>query len=307
MKPIQTLCLVRFICVLSRNFTSMAVKSSSSHRAMESPFSHLEMYGFEHPSSSRVKHKSKKFASKSSKMSEKRVKPTTIRSASSVSSWRSDISTVSAVSSSSNDSKQEKKRSVTVSLTTTRSARNDATGITKVDHDSPVLRKHDRTRLNGAWTHVKNSGIRPTTRKSSLNPKSPSSGSKTSKMSLLAQSSSAMSTSEVLLRFNKDSGRPISIDCSANVRINRTAKKNVYIPPHMHLPRRAFDTDLTRGRPTQGNGTAKSGSLTIKDIGMGLGKMQYRNVIVMSGAGISTASGIPDFRYMHYLYIKTCR
>ena len=66
----------------------------------------------------------------------------------------------------------------------------------------------------------------------------------------------------------------------------------------MHLPKRVFDTDSKggRGQGSPAKNTAKSVPLTIRDIGMGLGKMQYRNVIVMSGAGISTASGIPDFR-----------
>lgn len=37
--------------------------------------------------------------------------------------------------------------------------------------------------------------------------------------------------------------------------------------------------------------------LELQDLAEGLGHMSFRNVIVMSGAGISTPSGIPDFRY----------
>ena len=325
MKPFQTLFLVQPCRILSRNSTSVALKSSSSHKAMESPFSHVEMYGCEHPASSRVRQKSKT-TSKGGRDGGKRVKPATIRSAGSVPSSRSaasDRSTVSAASSS--NSKHKKKGSAKVSLKTAILAKNGITRngneteirimsasatldtcITGVDHDSPVLRKQEQTRnRNGTWTHSKNGVVSTVGKKSSLSPsaasKTPSSSFTAAKKSLLAHSTSTMSTSEVLLRFNKDCGKSGIIDCSANVRLNRTVK-NVHLSPHIRLPRRAFNTDSKggRGQGSPVNGRTKSGGpLTINDIGMGLEKMQYRNVIVMSGAGISTASGIPDFRYIH--------
>ena len=323
MKPIRTLYLVQLYRILARNSTFMAVKSSSSHRAMESPFSHMDMYGCDHPSSSSVREKSRT-SSKSGKGSGKRAKPS-IRSAISAANSRSAGSTVSAVSSSS--SKHKKKTGSRTSTKVSIPAKNGiirngneteiritsgstTSDMTEVAHNSPVLRKPERTghtshqlhTRNGAWMYSKSGLLNPVGKKPSLNPsaisKSPSSSLTASKKSLLAQSTSTMSTSEVLLRFNKNLGKSGSIDCSANVCINRTVK-NVNLPPHMHLPRRAFDTDSKggRGQGSPAKGTAKSGPLTIRDIGMGLGKMQYRNVIVMSGAGISTASGIPDFRY----------
>ena len=309
----------------------MALKSSVSRKAMESPFSHVEMYNCEHPASSRVRQKSKT-TSKGEKESGKRVKPTTIRSVSSVSSSKSVGSTVSAASSSSSrSSKHKKKGSAKAAPKTAIPAKNGITrngneteiritsasatlDITRIDPDSPILKEHERT-SNGTWTHSKNGLVNPVRNKFCLNPsaalsKSPSSSSTTSKKSLLSHTTSTMSTSEVLLRFNKGLGKSGNIDCSAKVCINRTVK-NIHLPPHMHLPRRAFGTDSKggRGQGSPANSRAKSEPLTINDIGMGLGKMQYRNVIVMSGAGISTASGIPDFRYIVHnnTRVPTCR
>ena len=311
--------------LLASSSTVMALKSNSSHKALESPFSHLEMYGCEHPASSKVgggKHNAK---AKSRKGTGSRSK-TSVRSVSSVSSSRSSIVSTSSKHKNKGSSKSKSKASPKVPIqakngiirkgneteTTVYTCTSKSTtfDLAKVDHDSPILRKPGRTTCvsqlhprNGAWTRPKIGVQSPSYDKkpSSTCPdpstvsRSPSSSSAASSRSLLAHSTSTMSTSEVLLRFNKGSGKSGILNSSVNIQLNRTVQQN---PPHLHLPRRAFDTDSRGGRPGKGSskGTAKSGPLTIEDVGMGLGKMQYRNVIVMSGAGISTTSGIPDFR-----------
>uniref|UniRef100_A0A8C5G3G1 Deacetylase sirtuin-type domain-containing protein n=1 Tax=Gouania willdenowi TaxID=441366 RepID=A0A8C5G3G1_GOUWI len=47
---------------------------------------------------------------------------------------------------------------------------------------------------------------------------------------------------------------------------------------------------------TYGSDGSSNQQLTLSDIAKGLTERRYRKVVVMVGAGISTPSGIPDFR-----------
>ena len=49
--------------------------------------------------------------------------------------------------------------------------------------------------------------------------------------------------------------------------------------------------------------SAGKGKKTVEEIAHMISTRQVRNIVVMAGAGISTASGIPDFRYSCLLYV----
>ena len=53
---------------------------------------------------------------------------------------------------------------------------------------------------------------------------------------------------------------------------------------------------FTRQKHTGDSRDGSDTSFTIEELAKGLIKMDYKKIVVMSGAGISTASGIPDFR-----------
>lgn len=52
----------------------------------------------------------------------------------------------------------------------------------------------------------------------------------------------------------------------------------------------------TRGFFSRGGGGAAEEQLTLEDIAKNVREQRYKRVVVMAGAGISTPSGIPDFR-----------
>lgn len=56
-----------------------------------------------------------------------------------------------------------------------------------------------------------------------------------------------------------------------------------------------YRKSFRRGLFGGGHGGAKQ-KMTLEDIAKGIRAREYKRIVVMAGAGISTPSGIPDFR-----------
>jgi len=286
--------------VISFRFCTMSVACSFSQKSLDSPLSHKELYGVEHPLS-KAKPKAKKIHRKTKSSSSGKLS-----------------TTVSSASSSSKHKKKRKRIKSTVEPTTCTQTTSPVKhqksivagppaetllfSLARVDTDSPnslKIRKsptvtkpssmikcssatgmptktHDlKGRVNGQWKTKDQSptfGVKPS---ASTPSKLPGSHYLTTGATSLGLSSS------------DDNLRSAIASSSINLPMNRKVT-SVSLPPYMRMPRRAFESIAEKKE--------KAGPLTISDVATGLAKMQYRHVIVMSGAGISTPSGIPDFR-----------
>ena len=99
----------------------------------------------------------------------------------------------------------------------------------------------------------------------------------------IAPTSNDLSTNRSLLKLITPPTNQSSTRSAINIRLSHTSAS---LGPSKPL---RFRRDHYRG-------FKNDDTFTVEDIAKGLAKMQYKKIIVMSGAGISTASGIPDFR-----------
>lgn len=286
--------------VISFRFCTMSVACSFSQKSLDSPLSHKELYGVEHPLS-KAKPKVRKIHGKAKSSSSGKLS-TTVSSASSSSKRKKKRKRIKSIVEPTTCMHTTSPVKHQKSLVAGPSAETPLFSLARVDTDSPnslKIRKsptvtkpssmikcssatgmptktHDlKGRVNGQWKTKDQSptfGVKPS---ASTPSKLPGSHYLTTGAKSLGLSSS------------EDNLRSAITSSSINLPMNRKVT-GVSLPPYMRMPRRAFESIAEK--------KGKGGPLTISDVATGLAKMQYRHVIVMSGAGISTPSGIPDFR-----------
>ncbi len=266
-----------------------------SQKSSQSPFSHIDVYGVEHPTFGALK-----CASRTSSVKRKSAKTTSHKAQSNGMSRKTNCSSRKSVRSTTLMTSKKKKKSTRDSAKSneTRTINHSplhsmkppsvacpTTSLAKVDRDSPVQRVSINSQRN-SWTR----SSRARSETSSGYGKSGSS-SRTAISNPSVVTHSSMSTTDVLLSMNKSQ--------------DNLKSKILTSPIHVSLKRgtaqsascsRTFNSGPSRRPPSQRCGGSRGDSLTVEDVVWGLSRLQYRNVIVMSGAGISTSSGIPDFR-----------
>ena len=290
------------------NRTMSLSTSSSFHKIHESPFSHKAMYGSDQPLGNNPLKKPKGRSSvvKIKKNCEKKLKRRKKSvSGKSVSVSNSRNSSVSSIRSSLVSSTHSSSISTLPSVISTHSyPLSHQSTLPKIDSDSPKsirARSKNQSSLHGLKLPSKHSLVTP-------------------KHSLVTTSlaKSFNETDNFFLKLNPPSSSissqsPISTPSTISLRLSRTHSA---VSVHHGITRNPLG--FRRGFTSRQNGD----QFTVQDLACGLKRLQYKKIVVMSGAGISTTSGIPDFRYVsryvshnkvllimctvYYIHVITC-
>ncbi len=271
---------------LYRKTLSLWMALTCSQMSLQSPFSHRDVYGTDHPTfgaicvrkTTSVKHKLKKSKKSSSRSSS------------------SKKSTMSSTSIKSGHAKKKKSAS--------ESAKSSKTHEQTVHHHS--VKPRGATSSTTALAKV-DSSVSPSHFSSrkliSKTPSETTSGYSSSKPRPITSSTavshsnfkSTLPVSDVVsLNSSQDRFKSNVLSSSINVSLNKTSIRSVQAAGCLPFSR-AFSSSPSRPGLKTSHGR-RGDSITPENLAWGLGRLQYRNIIVMSGAGISTSSGIPDFR-----------
>ena len=153
-------------------------------------------------------------------------------------------------------------------------------------------------RVRGAWISENDSVIKAVSGRTSKQPEKDRASK--SDLSVPSETESVLTTSTTSHSLNSGRQRVAGPVVSSRWSKSTPTQPSRHPLPSPGVPRcvAALTTAAADGRGWSRGGRRQ---LELRDIAIGLGTTSYKHIIVMSGAGVSTPSGIPDFRYILHL------